>query len=176
MSGTNYFSYFPQMDYVNDGNTKTVVNIFKRAKMASLSSTIRTTIFYEYTIRDGERVEDIAHRYYGDTQYYWVILYTNNIANVYSQWPKSNQQLIDYLVSIYGSIEDSTATHHYEDSNGNWISYDAWVINGRNEECVKSIYDYEYEENEKKREIFIVRKEYLHQIIREMNNLFNING
>lgn len=178
MSGTNYFSYFPQTDYsYPDGYVKTVVNIFKRAKMASLSDTIKTTVFYKYTIREGERVEDIANGYYGDTQYYWVILYANDIINIYSQWPKSHTQFEDYIVSTYGSVESaSSTTHHYEDKNGNWISQSSWVTNGSLPGYVKSVYDYEYDENEKKREIYMIRKEYLFQIIKEMNLIFRVNG
>lgn len=167
MSGTNYFSYFPKINYTDGIYNKTAVNIFKRAKVVQFSSVIQSTIFYEYVIKDGERVEDIANRYYGDTQYYWIILYVNNIINVYSQWPKSNRQFEDYIISTYGSVEEASSTlHHYEDSNGNWISYQVDAIE-------KTVYDYEYDENEKKREIFIVRKEYIPQLVREMNNIFN---
>lgn len=167
MSGTNYFSYFPQVEYsFPEGYTKTVTDIFKRVKMVALSNSLKASIFYNYTIKDGERPEDIANRYYGDTQYYWLILYTNNIISLYSQWPKSSQQFEDYITSTYGSFEDAQSIfHHYEDSNGNWTSYQEGVVE-------KSIFEYELDENEKKREIVIIRKEYLSHILNEMNKIF----
>ena len=100
MSGTNYFSYFPNVEYTdNSGSTKIVTDIFKRVKMRTLSTIIKTAIFYKYTIQDGERVEDIANRYYGDTQYYWLILYANDIINIYTQWPRSNSEFNNYIIS-----------------------------------------------------------------------------
>ena len=179
MSGTNYFSYFPSTDYsFPDGTSKTAINVFKRTAITALSNTLKSSVFYKYTIKEGERVEDLADRYYGDTQYYWIILYANDIINIYSQWPKSYEQFQNYLISTYGSIEDiqdisnPDMIHHYEDADGNWISKESWITNGSLLGYAKSIYDYEYQENENKREIFIIRREYLSQIVNEMNLIF----
>lgn len=177
MSGTNYFSYFPNVEYTdNSGSTKIVTDIFKRVKMRTLSTIIKTAIFYKYTIQDGERVEDIANRYYGDTQYYWLILYANDIINIYTQWPRSNSEFNNYIISKYESIEGASDTtnellvHHYEDVVGNWINKSDW---DGTPSLKKTIYDWEYSLNENKREINIVKREYLPQIIKEMNNLFS---
>lgn len=173
MPGTNYFGYFPSTDYtIPSSGTKTVVDVFKRAKMRDINSTIQTSVFYKYTIQDGERPEHIAERYYGDTQYYWLILYANNIINVYAQWPRSYREFENYIISKYGSVEiasDVDNVHHYEDSDGNWIKESDW--DGTLSRRI-SVYDYEYQLNEDKREINIVRVEYLKQIINEMNKIF----
>lgn len=173
MPGTNYFSYFPSTQYTStEGNTKKVVDVFRRAKMRDINTKIKSSVFYKYTIQDGETPEQIADRYYGNTQYYWLILYANNIINVYAQWPKSYQEFERYIISKYGSVEEASNVnnvHHYENSDGDWISEEAW---DGTPSLKKSVYDYEYELNEAKREINIVKSEYLRQIINEMNNIF----
>lgn len=183
MSGTNYFSYFPQTTYQSTSGDKIVTNIFKRTKIRSLSAVIKSAIFYKYTIQDGERPEDIAERYYGDTQYYWVVLYANDIINIYSQWPRSYRDFENYIISKYGSIEsvsNISNIHHYEDGDGNWITTPTYTYydDSMGEEIIGNsslvtVYDYEYKLNENKREINIIKKEYLKQIIGEMNNIFN---
>lgn len=181
MAGTNYFSYFPTMEYAcpESTDTKKVVDVFKRAKMVSMNKNIKGNIFYKYTIQDGERPEHIAERYYGDTQYYWIVLYANDIINLTAQWPRSYREFETYITGKYGSVEeasyrgvDSEVIHHYEDEDGDWITEAQWGENGALEEYKKTIYDYEYDLNESKREINIVRSEYLRQIIGEMNKIF----
>lgn len=172
MSGSYYFSYFPQTTYESfDGSNKAVTDIFKRAKMTKIASNIKGSIFYKYTIQDGERPEDIAIKFYGDTQYYWIVLYANEIINIYAEWPKSTRDFENFIIEKYGSFEDAmTVVHHYEDSNGNWISLDAF---DPATSSIISMHEYEYRLNEDKREINIVRSEYLQQIIQEMNKIFS---
>ena len=69
MPGTNFFSYLPKLQYNYQNYNKIVTNILRRVAMRDLSSIINSTIYYKYVIREGERPEDIAHRYYGDTIY-----------------------------------------------------------------------------------------------------------
>lgn len=177
MAGTNFFSYFPSLDYYCPGGCKKVaIDIFRRVKMKEINQTIKGSVFYKYTIQDGEKPEHIAERYYGDTRYYWLILFANDIINPYSQWPRSYREFEKYIVSKYGSIEEASdvtsedAIHHYEDEDGNWIKQSDW--DGTLSRRI-SVYDYEYNLNEDKKEINIVRVEYLQQIINEMNELFN---
>ena len=37
--------------------------------------------YISHKIEPYERLENIAYRYYGDTQYWWIICYTNKISN-----------------------------------------------------------------------------------------------
>jgi len=175
MAGTNYFNYFPSIDYsCADGCTKSVIDVMRRVKFTNINTTIKGSVFYRYTIQDGEKPEHIAERYYGDTQYYWIILFANDIINPYAQWPRSNREFERFIVSKYGSVEVASNTtnddsiHHYEDADGNWVTKENWdgTLSLR-----FTNYDYEYQLNENKREINIVRSEYLRQIIGEMNKI-----
>jgi hypothetical protein len=186
MSGSNYFSYFPKVQYTSpiDGSENTVVNIFKRIKVRDLSTVVKSSIYYKYTIKDGERPEDIAQSYYGDTQYYWIILYANDIINVYAQWPKNHIEFENYIVSKYGSVDvaaNEKNIHHKEDHFGNWLvtpTYTYYDTENDREVIALSrivtVYDYENELNEKKRSINIIKNDYLRQIIGEMNNIFEV--
>lgn len=185
MSGTNYFSYFPQVEHTLPTGTKVVTDIFKRVKLRSLSMVVKSSIFYKYTIRENESPEDLANRYYGDTQYYWLILYANEIINVYAQWPRNNRDFENYIVAKYGSVEsvaavidtenfDELKVHHYEDEKGNWISKEMWLLSTDPYKLTRVIttYEWEYRLNEDKREINVIKKNYVQQIISEMNRLF----
>lgn len=185
MPGSNYFSYFPTVENTfTETGTKIATNLFKRVKIRNFTTVVKSAMYYKYTIKDGERPEHIAHNYYGDTQYYWLILYANDIINVYAQWPRSNRDFEAYLIDRYGSIDeisnetDDIALHHYEDDKGNWISSPTYIYDdGSGPEQIRvsnriTIYDHELALNDAKREINIIKKEYLMQIIGEMNNLF----
>ena len=77
-----YFGRFPLMAYdiKGDRDYKLLPNILRRVK---LRSGIRagSFLFDNYDVVDGERPEDLAFKYYGDAEYHWVILMTNNITD-----------------------------------------------------------------------------------------------
>ena len=84
----SYFRNFPLMAYDVKGNKdyKLLPNILRRVKLrAGIRS--GTFLFDNYDVKDGERPEDIAFKWFGDAEYHWVILMTNNITDRYYQWP-----------------------------------------------------------------------------------------
>ena len=96
-----YFSKFPLMAYDMAGNKqyKLLPDILRRVK---LRSGLRSGafLFDNYDVKDGERPEDIAFKWFGDAEYHWVILMTNNITDRYYQWPLSQPQFQEYLKDI----------------------------------------------------------------------------
>lgn len=116
----SYFRELPNIQYQQNpkgfGAFKdftTVKNFFKRPK-------IREDIFNnlanfnKYEIQDGERPEQIAKKFYGDSSLDWVIKITNNIINVNDEWPLDNESLNNYMLDKYGSYEKIAEVHHYE--------------------------------------------------------------
>ena len=99
-------------DVKGDGNYKLLPDILKRVK---LRSGIRTGAFLldNYDVVDGERPEDVAFKYYGDAEFHWVILMTNNITDRYYQWPLTQPQFQEHLEDKYGAGNED-ATHHFE--------------------------------------------------------------
>jgi hypothetical protein len=95
-----------------DQNYKLLPDILRRVK---LRTGIRTGsfLFDNYDVKDGERPEDIAFKLYGDAEYHWVVLMSNNITDRYYQWPLSQPQFQEHLADKYGAGNEDDV-HHYE--------------------------------------------------------------
>ena len=109
-----YFNKFPLMvyDIKGDENYKLLPDILKRVKLRSGLSSSRF-VFDKYNVKEGERPEDIAFKYYGDPQYHWVVMMVNNITDRYYQWPMTQPDFEDFLTDKYGAGSED-AVHHYE--------------------------------------------------------------
>jgi len=109
-----YFSRFPLMAYdvKGDRDYKLLPDILRRVK---LRSGLRSSsfLFDKYDVKDGEKPEDVAFKWFGDAEYHWVILMTNNITDRYYQWPLSQPQFAEHLTDKYGAGSED-AVHHYE--------------------------------------------------------------
>ena len=99
-------------DVASDGSYKLLPDILRRVK---LRQGIRTGsfLFDNYDVKDGENPEDIAFKLYGDAEYHWVILMTNNITDRYYQWPLTQPQFQEHLEDKYGAGNEDSV-HHYE--------------------------------------------------------------
>ena len=66
----NYFRNFPiiQYDAFRTGNLVTTTNITKRFNVLEKVLN-RSIIYYNYTIRDGERPDIVSHKMYGSVDY-----------------------------------------------------------------------------------------------------------
>ena len=111
-----YFERFPLMAYdvAGNGNYKLLPDILRRVK---LRSGLRSGafLFDNYDVIDGERPEDVAFKWFGDTEYHWVILMTNNITDRYYQWPLTQPQFQEHLEDKYGAGNEDSV-HHYENT------------------------------------------------------------
>ena len=105
-----------------DSDYLLVKNIWRRAQIL-VEYKAQVTLFTEENVKDGERPEDVATRLYRNPFYNWTILVINDITDVYAQWPKSVQQLQDFINQKY---TNPMATKHHvttevKDANGNII-------------------------------------------------------
>jgi hypothetical protein len=99
-------------DVKGDKKHKLLPNILKRVKLRSgLRS--GSFMFDSYDVKDGERPEDVAYKWFGDAKYHWIILMTNNITDRYYQWPLTQPQFQEHLEDKYG-LANIDAVHHYE--------------------------------------------------------------
>jgi hypothetical protein len=112
----SYFDRFPLMAYdvKGDKNYKLLPDILRRVK---LRSGLRSGafLFDNYDVIDGERPEDVAFKWFGDAEYHWVILMTNNITDRYYQWPLTQPQFQEHLEDKYGAGNEDSV-HHYENT------------------------------------------------------------
>ena len=186
-----YFSYLPNI-YVGTStttNTKqeyTVVkNIFRRVKAREDLSKY-TEFFEQISIEDGQMPFQIAEAYYGDPELDWVVLLTNNIIDIYSEWPKSRRELEYYTAEKYDAVD---GVHHWETNEIKWndrvmveegievdesFTYtlpDGVTIRGSAARFPVSNWEYEYFQNELKRNIYVTMPNALEAFIDEFEEL-----
>lgn len=111
------------------------------------------TLYDEYDIQSGETPDIIAAKYYGSSEYHWVIMLANERFNYVTDFPLDYYAFELYVNDKYG--EDLYAVHHYEDENG-------FVVNAG---YPISNYEYEERENEKKRRIKLISPKMLSTIL-----------
>ena len=100
MSG--YFDFFPSLVYSNTAATNIISKIQFDAAVLK-----RAVSFYPYTIVNDERADHIAENYYGDASYDWLVYLSNGIVDPHNEWPKSENTMMDFLITKYGSIANT---------------------------------------------------------------------
>lgn len=127
-----YFRQVPNFEYVSRNYDKknisdyvVVKNLFKRAKIQD-DIFENLAFFDKYSIIGDERPDNVAHKVYGDSSLDWVVLLSNNILNIQTEWPIPSNSVEKVLLDKYGSYEKLYEPHHYEtievsDSRGNII-------------------------------------------------------
>ena len=117
----SYFRQVPNFEYVNRNapahdisNFITVKNLFKRGKIRS-DIFGNLSYFTKYKIIGDERPDNIAFKEYEDSSLDWVVLLSNNILNVQSEWPLPQTSLDEVLLDKYGNYDKLySGIHHYE--------------------------------------------------------------
>ena len=110
-----YFNFFPTTPYTNSNDSTaydTVTNIISRFAFED-SLKQNSSIFYPYTIQDGDTPEMIASKYYGSPEKHWIVLMFNNIIDPQYDWPLDQRTLIKYINDKYtynGSIHTPVLT------------------------------------------------------------------
>ena len=77
-----YFNNIPKILY-QDRNTDTyklVTNLLRRVKIRAKVKE-NAVLLDTYDVKNGETPEIIAHKYYGDSEYHWVVLIVNDITD-----------------------------------------------------------------------------------------------
>jgi len=186
-----YFSYIPNIAYeerplkypFSVADTVIAKNFFKRFK---LNDEIFNYVVYfnKYSIVDGERPDMIAQKLYGDPFFDWVVLLTNNMVNVQYDWPKTNYELYKILESEYN--DPYNEIHHYETieigqyDRGLRVDkafYDKQhkindagnvsIVNGSAICEPVTVAEHFTRENEKKREIYLLKQIYFQSFIKD---------
>ena len=168
-----YFSKFPLTvyDMKGDEKYKLLPDIMRRVKLRSGIAAGRF-LFDNYNVITGDKPEDIAFKYYGDAEYHWVILLTNNITDRFYQWPLTQPQFDAFLTDKYGSGNED-AIHHYElaQTSGATTSRDDTHMLEVNSDTdnATSISNRQHEERiqDKNRQIRLLDKRYLSQFVEE---------
>ena len=168
-----YFGNFPIIAYdsVGNGDFKLVTNLLKR--VAVRSKVRSNTLLYDtYDVKEGETPEILADKLYGDAELHWVILFVNNVIDVYHQWPQNQNQFLAYINNKYSDVD---ATHHYEISQ---VSGDTTIkidigTDNTDYPTASIVTNYEYEEDlqDKKRKIRLLDPAYIEPFVAEFEAL-----
>jgi hypothetical protein len=201
-----YFRKVPDFEYVNRlpnskiGDYIQVKNFFKRGKIRP--DIFKNLVFFEkYKIIGDDRPDNVAFEYYGDANLDWIVLISNNILNIQTEWPLTQTSFDNYLFEKYKVVGDSetdtynriyNGIHHYEtvkatntsgtilvqeglrvDANYSLTYYDEFVSGYSTIYPVVPITNYDYEEKieENKRNIFLLKPKYLNIIIDDMDDI-----
>ena len=176
-----YFNEFPVIDYnlsgVN-GNTKEVTDIWRRVKVRSKIAN-NVTLFDKLDVPEGDKPEDIAYKAYGDADYFWVVCLMNNIVNRYYDWPLDEYNFQRYVEDKYSNPD---GIHHYEITqlSGKQTSdgpsdYSHKLEVNSDTAGAQSVSNIEYERRlqDQKRQIQLLRPEFLDEFIEEFKQLIN---
>ena len=188
-----YFRELPNLLYPSFLPEKTssldfieVKNIFRRIKVRD-DLFNNFTVFNKYEIPEGARPDTVAEDIFGSPNLDWVVLTVAGILNVRNEWPLSNRDLYNYANNKYDESLNSTRffeTTEVKDSSGRLILPKGKVVDSNftipkpgtptatlNPVVGISNYEYETRLNDEKRNINILRKEYLNQFIDDMKTL-----
>lgn len=201
----NYFSYLPDFDYVSRlpdakiGDYAIVKNLFKKGKIRD--DIFKNLSFFEkYKIIGNNRPDNVALEVYGDATLDWIILLSNNILNIQTEWPLPQTDFDRFLLDKYGDYDILyNGIHHYEtqeiknsqgvtivpsnlkvEENYSISFYDFFIDQQVNlgpefksPKITIPITNYEYEEKieNNKRNIFILKQNYLGIILNDMEEI-----
>ena len=116
-----YFSNLTDFLYINrtvdgrsEGDFSVVKNFFKRAKLRD-DIFQDLAFFTKYTVIGDDRPDTVATKIYDDPTLDWVVLLSNNIVSIQSEWPLGQAAFNTYVNEKYG--DETTlysGIHHYE--------------------------------------------------------------
>lgn len=195
-----YFSNLGDFLYVNrtkegrsEGDYSLVKNLFKRAKLRE-DIYQDLAFFSKFDILGDDRPDNVADLIYGDATLDWVVLLSNNIVNVQSEWPLSQADFNRYITEKYDSEEILySGIHHYESrevkANDDTIIIPAGERVGVGQsvsfydditeqqiirtDVAMPITNYMYEDklNDKKRNIFLLKPIYLNILFDDIEEI-----
>ena len=159
----SYFNQFGTILYdpVGDGSAKLCTDIMSRVRVrANMKKEI--VMLDTYAVKENETPEIVADKHHGSPYYHWVVMLLNDISDVNHDWVKSTRQMQKYLFSKYTQTQ-LTETHHYEISQTSGDSTITIEVENSTYPSATTVtnYDYEITLNDSKREIDLLRNDFL---------------
>ena len=184
------FRSFPKVNYSlkKNKNFELLTNITLRFKVRDIIKN-RTAIYFDYVVKDSDRPDIIASKYYDDPSLDWIIFLVNDIVDPYYDWPLSDESFDSYMRTLYGSTAEakSTVFEYRKIINNQSVRFDGKIIPKRtvvvdlntynslaatDREQI-SAYDYYFEQNAEKRKIKILDKQFVSSLVREVDLIFS---
>lgn len=144
-------------------NPIVVSDILYRIK-ANRDFTKKASALMPYTIIEGDTPEIVSYKFYGTPLYHWVILIVNDIINPREEWPITEKQLLEKIALQYPDNLASDVYEWREKNYGYVVDYDV-NLEALEEIYPVTIYDYETEKNEAKRNIKVLDPNFITDFI-----------
>jgi len=181
----DYFQYQSVVPYTfTTGGVTTTMSIVNITQRAKIKERLRqhTTAMHDYVIGEGERPDTVAMKLYGDAKYTWVVLLMNDILSLYD-WPMMNSEFELYLIGKYGSLTDSqnqgtrtdaawSAAKFYYTTEGDRVDATTYADLGARQGTTNTPYTQEVEDNDTRRTIKVVSKQFLPDILSALKTLY----
>ena len=192
---SNYFSVVPDFEYVSrlpDANISDYINVKNFFKRITLKQDVYQDLsfFTKYKVEGDDRPDNVAFKEYGRSDLDWIVLTSNNILNIQSEWPMPQFEFDKYLIEKYGTYDNLNNTHHHEttelknndnviivqkglrvDSNYSITYFEDSGMVTQNPVVEVTNYQYEEQLNDSKRNIFLLKDIYLNVIIDDFQDL-----
>ena len=196
---SSYFQRVPDFNYVSRlpdskiGDYVRVKNLFKKGKLRE--DIFQNVAFFEkYKIVGDDRPDNVAFEVYNDSSLDWLVLLSNNVLNVQSEWPLPQTDFDRFVLDKYGDYDTLyNGIHHYEttevknsqgvtiipaglqvDSSYSVSYYDFFTdlqVTTGNLAIPVTNYEYEEKVENDKRNIFILKPRYLNIVFDDMEEI-----
>ena len=185
---SNYFNLLPDFDYVSrlpDAKISDYIRVKNLFKKGIIREDIfqDVSFFTKYQIVGDDRPDNVAFKVYGDSSLDWIVLQSNNIVNIQTEWPLSQRNFDRFMLEKYNTYDNLyNGIHHYEtietkNSNGVVIipggqqvpsDYSVTFYDNKLKQMITSSekttvtnQDYEDQIQTDKRNIFLLKRDYL---------------
>lgn len=116
-----YFSFFPTLRYPFSGTkTQKVMDIFSRPDINIKDDSGYNVTGNKYVMEDAKSPDSVSREIYETPDLFWSILATNEIIDIYKQWPMSSMEYKQELL----------------DTNGNYTFYTLYNTNIKENDMV----------------------------------------
>ena len=196
---SSYFQRVPDLNYVSRlpdakiGDYIRVKNLFKKGKLRE--DIFQNLAFFEkYKIVGDDRPDNVAFEVYDDASLDWVVLLSNNVLNIQSEWPLPQTDFDRFVLDKYGDYDTLyNGIHHYEteevknsqgvtivptglqvDSSYSISYYDFFTdqqITTGNISVPVTNYEYEEKVENDKRNIFLLKPRFLNIVFDDMDDI-----
>ena len=196
---SSYFQRVPDLNYVSRlpdakiGDYIRVKNLFKKGKLRE--DIFQNLAFFEkYKVIGDDRPDNVAFEVYDDPSVDWIVLLSNNVLNIQSEWPLPQTDFDRFVLDKYGDYDTLyNGIHHYEteevknsqgvtivpaglqvDSSYSLSYYDFFIdqqITTGNISIPVTNYEYEEKIDDNKRNIFLLKPRYLNIVFDDMDDI-----
>lgn len=188
-----YFNFLPEILYPSLNPESNSISDFDRVKNFFRRIQIPEQVFQnvnyysKYNIQNNDRPDTVAELIYDNPELDWVILLTNNITDLYSEWPLDDKTFYEYLNQKYkGRNYNDTAyyeTNEIKDSSNRTILPAGIRVDNSftftnpltgqivsNSKKTITYLDIETKLNDAKRNIFVLKPFYIEKLISDYSD------